>query len=228
MQGHGGAKMCDQKHTEQHYFDDAQNIDAAEKHNYARIGIICREVKNRLLWQERTDPETSEPCRSLTRWIKLACPWSYATANRAMRDIEDLKDIPDEHLAEIPTSNFPILRQLSTKVRSEPAMLEAAKTRQSEDFVDQVREAHPEQHLENRQTLRFKPVESAAAKIEEAIAKALSKGAATRDEALEMIAVTALEDWQYEEELEYALQNAQGWENLIDSEPRERNFWPYT
>lgn len=187
---------------ESRYFEELTNIDHAEKHNYARIGIVCREVKNRLLWQKRIDPDTKEPFKSLTRWIKAACPWSYTTANAALRDVEELNDIPDEHLKEIPSSNFPVLKQLSTATRSEDDIIQGAKTKHTDDFVEQIRDAHPEQHLESKKLMRFMPEESAVVKIEEALEMAKKHGAHNRNDALELIAQTAVEQWQLEEEVE--------------------------
>ena len=181
---------------EQSYFDECQAIDNASKYSYARVGIICRDVKNRLLWQHRA--------KSFHEWVKIACPWSFATAHASLRDVEELADVPEKDLAAIPASNFPIMKQLSTAVRAEPQVLEGAKTKPTEKFVEQIRETHPEQHLDAKKPMRFFPDESAAVKIEEALEMAMRHGAANRSEALELIAYCALEQWQLEDEIEAA------------------------
>jgi hypothetical protein len=185
-------------------FDRLRYLDRTTKLAYSEIGLISLTVQAYRLHEHRTDPEADRPC-SFTRWLRLAAPWSYSTAFAAMRDVEDLKDIPAEHLAEIPQSNFPILRQLSTTVRSEPQVLEAAKSKSAGDFVEQIRKYHPEQHLESRKMLRVNMEESALEKVEEAIFEAMSRGASNRGEALEMICAEALLEWKFEKEIEAAL-----------------------
>lgn len=181
------------------YYLELQKIDADYRYSYARVGIICRDVKTRSLWQRRDDPATGHPFASLTRWLKSACPWSYQTSNAALRDMEDLKDIPEAALAKIPAGNFHIVRQLSTAVRADPVVIEAAQTKPTDEFVDQVRKSHPDQHLETKILMRFRPEESAVEIIEQALQMAQLRGAATRTEALEYVAVEAMESWRAED-----------------------------
>jgi hypothetical protein len=185
-------------------FERLRYLDRTTKLAYSEIGFVAITVQRFQLHEYRLDPKTNRPC-SFTRWIRLAAPWSYSTAFAAMRDVEELKDIPAEQLAEIPQANFPILRQLSTAVRAEPAVIEAAKTKPAAEFIEQVRKDHPEQHLETRKMLRVNMEESALAKVEEAIFEAMGRGAANRGEALEMIAAEALLEWKFEEEIAKAL-----------------------
>ena len=190
--------------AEQAIYDWMRRFDDAQRLSYSRVGMLCREVKRRLLWRHRDDPDTGQPCTSFTRWVRVCAPYSYATCFAALGDVESLSDVPDEHLSSIPPSNYPTLRQLSTAVRSEPEVIEAAKTQRNDEFIETIRKSHPNQHLESRKTLRFHPSESAAKKIEEAIQAAMERGASNRDEALECLAVNALEDWRMEQEVESA------------------------
>lgn len=187
--------------SEAAYFLELQRIDNEVKFNYARVGIICRDVKNRLLWQRRIDPSTGEPFRSMAKWVRAACPWSYATTYAALRDVEELKDIPEEVLAQIPASNFPIVKQLSTAVRSDPVVIEAAQTKPTDEFIEQIKESHPEQHFETKTLLRFQMEESAAKVVEDVLRVAMGRGAATRSEALEMICAEAVDSWRSEDEV---------------------------
>ena len=159
---------------------------------YMEVGLICREVDAYLLWEKRIDPETGQPCTSFSRWVHVCCPRSYATVYAAMRDVEALKDIPDQHLAEIPSSNVPVVKQLSTAVRADPKVLHAAKTKRNEEFVEQIRRDHPDQHIEARKLLRFKLEESAAERVEAALRMAEAKGAKNWSEALELICEEAI------------------------------------
>ena len=176
-------------------FDRLRYLDRTTKLAYSEIGYICKTVQTYQLHDYH-----SAPC-SFTTWIRLACPWSYSTAFAAMRDVEELADIPAEHLAEIPQSNFPILRQLSTAVRSEPQVIEAAKSKTAEAFTEQIRKDHPEQHIETRKMLRVNMDESALAKVEEAILTAMQRGATSRGEAMEMVAAEALLEWEFQKQI---------------------------
>lgn len=174
-------------------FDRLRHLDRQDKLSYAERGLICRQVQNYMLHKKRDDPETGNPC-TFTRWVRLSSPWSYATVHKAMRDVEALKDVPAEDVAEIPPSNFPVMLQLSTEVRNDPQVLEAAKTQHTEELVEHIRTHHPSQHIEHRKLLRFKPEESAAQKIEEALEEAERRGARNREEALEWVSGWAM-DW---------------------------------
>ena len=171
-----------------------------------QIGIMCRDVRNELLWQCRTDPSTGLPCTSFTRWMRVAAPRAYSTAHGYLADVIALKDIPDENLSQIRGDNVGTVVQLSTAVRADQSVLEAAKTQRNDDFVETIRQTHPDQHLEHKKTLSFHPVESAAQTIERALQMAAEDhGASTRDDALELLAVTSIDQWRLEKEVEGSL-----------------------
>ena len=180
-------------------FNRLRKIDDSYKLSYAEVGHICIQVQAYLLHEQRTDPETGEPC-SFSRWMHLAAPYSHSTCYAAMRDCEELKDVPAKDLAEIPQSSFPVMKMLSTAVRAEPGVLKAAKTKKTDDFVEHIREHHPDEHIEHRKTLRFHPEESAAIKIEETLSRAEKMGAEGRDSALELMAIAANDWWNFKEE----------------------------
>lgn len=182
-----------------------RSLDETARLGYAEIGLMCVSVQNRLLWRTRIDPDTGFPCRSFSRWLRIAAPFSYSTAYSALRDVEELADIPASELAQIPQSNIFTMKQLSTAVRAEPAVLQAAKTQRSEDFVEHIRKTHPGQALEEKKTFRFNPPQSAAEVIERALKMAEGHGAANRNDALELMAVTCMEQWRLEAEVEDSL-----------------------
>jgi hypothetical protein len=177
-----------------------RHLDRLEKLSYAEKGLICRSVESYLLHEQRTDPDTGQPC-TFTRWVRLACPWSYATAFAAKRDVEALKDMSDEVIAQIPASHFPVVRQLSTSIRNDPKVIEGITTKQVDDLVDQIREDHPSQHIEHRRLMRFNPAESEAATIEEVIQMAMARGATNWNEALLVVCLEAKEQWIAEAEI---------------------------
>jgi len=191
--------------AEEACFTRLRILDETWKFSYPEIGLLCRQVEAKHLWKQRIDSETGKKCSSFARWVRVAAPWSYATVFAAMRDVEELQDVPAEHLAEIPAANIGTLKQLSTAVRQDPAIIEAAKTMRAPEFVEQVRKEYPLQHLEKKKTLRFSMDESAADKVEQVLQMAEAKGARNWSEALEMIAEEAADVWRLEAEVEQVI-----------------------
>ena len=181
-------------------FERLRYLDRTTKLAYSEIGTISLTVQRFRLHEHRYDEELKKPC-SFTRWLRLAVPWSYATAFAAMKDIEELADIPAAHLAEIPQSNFPILRQLSTAVRAEPQVIEAAKNKSADEFIGQIRHDHPEQMIERLTYIKFRPTETQLAEIEEALTMAMIQGATNRTEALWAVCIEASRQWKLEDEI---------------------------
>lgn len=139
--------------TEATLFHRIRTLDDTERTSYAERGRICLVVKQLMIHTQRMNPETGTGC-SLTEWIRLAAPWGYSSCFAAMRDVEALGDIPPKDLQDVPQSNFPILMQLSTAVRSQPEVLKAAKGRK-EDLYEHIQVHHPGQHIIAPITKRF-------------------------------------------------------------------------
>lgn len=191
--------------AEEAIFNRIQAVTRTWEMSYAEVGLLCRAVDSYLLWEQRTDPDTGELCASFSRWMHIAAPRSFSTCYAAMRDVEALQDVPAEQVAQIPAANFPVMKQLSTEVRNDPAVLRTAQTGSAERLVDHVRANHPDQHIERTKFLRFPLEESAAERIEEALRLAELHGAHNRSEALELIAREAVEQWRLEDEVAEAL-----------------------
>jgi hypothetical protein len=134
--------------------------------------------------------------------MSLAAPRARSTAYQYLREVTELQDIPDEHLSQIRGENVGTVMHLSTAVRAEPEVLEAAKTQKSDEFVEHIQKTHPDQHVEHRKTMKFRPAESAAKVIENVLAEAMDHGASNRDDALELAMQTAHEAWQMESQLD--------------------------
>jgi len=190
--------------VEELYFSRLRLLDQTLKYSYAEIGVICRRVKLSQLWRQRTDPATGETISSFERWVRVAAPWANSTVFAAMRDVEELTDVPEADLLEIPATNMTTLKQLSTAVRKDPDVLLAAKTMRSEEFVEKIRAEHPMQHIEKKVVLRVSGLdESAYERVVEAFNTAMAtKGAKTWAEALEMICEEAADVWRTEAEVE--------------------------
>ena len=170
-------------------FNRIREWDDTARLSYSRIGLECKKVYDGLLWKFRTDPETGQPGHSFPRWLRMCAPWNFRTGYAAMRDVRDLVDIPDEHLVQIPQSNFETIKKLSTAVRADPRVLEAAKTKHTEELVPYINKLHPDQHLEGPKWMRFRLTETEAADIEDALRIAMEHGAANRNEALWALAI---------------------------------------
>ena len=192
--------MTQDQQDEARIFDLVHRSDETWRVSYAEVGLACREVQNRMLWTRRVNPATQMPCESLSEWIRCAAPFGWSTVWSAMRDVEELKDISDSDLAEIPPCNFPVMKMLSSTVRREPGVLKAAKTNHSEGFIEHIRQHHPGQMIEHRKLMKFRPAATAAQIIEETLEIAMSKGAGSRDQALEWVCVEARQSWQLETE----------------------------
>lgn len=188
--------------AEAEIYAEMQSFDSEQRLRYAQIGIMAQAVEKRMLWRFRTDPETDYPCRSMSRWIRMACPYAYSTVYSAWRDVEALADVPAEEIAQIPQANFSTMKQLSGGVRKRPEVLRVAKTQSNDELVSYIQKHYPSLHLEQKRTLRFNPDESAAEKINATLDRVMERHACNRNEALEWMAIAADQVLQMESEVE--------------------------
>jgi hypothetical protein len=178
-------------------------VDRIYQISFVERGWIIREFKIRELWKHLVDPETGCHFPNLTAWLSCSAFLGCRRTNfEALRDIEDLQDIPAAKLIDVPKSNVKILKQLSTAVRNSPEVLEQAKTLPQAQFLEKMEQNHPGQYLEGPRLLRFSPPKSGARVVEAWIAYALEHDlAGTRDEAIVMACEAALHDAKLDEEL---------------------------
>jgi hypothetical protein len=170
--------------------------------SYGHRLVIIRHFEERSLWQHLTDPETELVFPTLTSWLSSGFIGCRRVNMEAHRDAQRLSDVPASHLLSVPKDNLKVLTQLSTAVRNQADVLEAARTMDRDAFEQKVEFEHPMQHLERRTPMKFSPGRSWAKTIEEAITWALEHDiAGTRDEALLKMAEVALNDWQMDEEI---------------------------
>ena len=177
-------------------------LDRIHEVSYAERLIIIREFERRKLWQHLIDPDVGQPFPHMTAWLSSGFLGCRRVNMEAKRTGEMLSDVPAEKLIDVPKANIHVLTQLSTAVRNDPAILEAAKTLPQKQFLEKLEKEQPLQHLEVKSDLRFNPGRTGAKAIEEAIQWALEHDiAGSRDEALVRMAETALKDWQLDDEL---------------------------
>jgi hypothetical protein len=163
-----------------------RQLEQQYKRSYVMRGVCGLEVKQRQLWKVLQ-------FSSFEQWLQNACPQSRADVYAAMRTVEELTEIPRQELEEIPRMNLKVLQSLSTAVRRDPGVLQAAKVCSEREFVAKVQQAHPEQHMESHRRLVFNPTMSAALLIEGAIERAINSGqVGSREEWLE---ACAAEQW---------------------------------
>ena len=174
-----------------------RTIDAQERRGYAEKGLIVLEVEQRLLWRFMLDGG-GNPFTSLTRWVREAAPFGYSTCFAAKEDVKELlKDIPMEKIVGVPRCNLITLKMLSSEVRRRPEVLADAKNKEEKDFISQIQQSHPEQHIENRRLIHLNPTKSASAVIEQAIKLAMSvEGVTSREQAMEAIAMEYIHQHQ--------------------------------
>jgi hypothetical protein len=153
----------------------AQFIDAMDRMSYAEKGCLAEYVERTELWK-LVDLPGGKRCGSQNEWIEVFCPFSRATWFDAKRRWKELSDVPAEDRIQIPRGNIVEMQKLSTAVRKDPEVIEAAKTLPPNQFIHLVDQLHPGQHLK------------APDIMDDAVKLAMRLGAETKTEARDEIA----------------------------------------
>jgi len=169
------------------------DLDEAEDRVFASRGMACMMIEERELWQYFEDPDVGESFKSMDRFLKWVAPKSWSYCRDAMRVVKELgADFPD--LLRIRRCNLEQLKKVSTKVRRNPAVIEAARTLPEKAFVEKVNREF-EQHLEIKSPVVMAPAGDVAefnAAIEMALA--IEDGCETRADALKAVGLHYLSD----------------------------------
>jgi len=181
-------KELPEAEAEQAIYENLKNYDEDSRLRYAQIGLMVLSVQKRELWKLRIDPADGFPCRSLARWIRIACPYAYSTVYAALNDVEELQDMPQDVIAQVPQGNFKTLKQLSTKVRRDPEVHKVAKEK-SEKLVQHIQKNYPEQAIEQNLFMRFSPTTSQRGDIQDALQHAKAGDSISDTEALWRVCV---------------------------------------
>lgn len=176
-------------------------IDEAHERSYAERGLIAIQFEKRSLWQYLEDPDTQTPFANMTAWMScsrfLGC---RRTNYESKRDMELLQDVPTDKLLDVKKSNLKVLQQLSTSVRNDPSVLEAAKT---DKLLETIERDHPNQHIQTRKPIRINPERDGAAAIDKWVTYALEHDmAGSQTEAIVRACEMALHDAELDDELE--------------------------
>jgi hypothetical protein len=164
-----------------HLTAELKRLDAAFRNGYLRAGFICMEVRSRGLWKELD-------FHSFNDWLIHSAPYSRSHCYQAIKDIEELSGIGQHDLLAIDTRNIPLLKKLSSAVRSDPTVLAAAATMPQDAFAGYLATNHPQQHLSATQRVTWNLDAGVVRVIQEAIDVAmLRQGCTSREEAIEAI-----------------------------------------
>lgn len=167
-------------------------LESIWKRSFAERGLILIEMQERKLWRFLV---TSDGLQygSFEAWVVAAAPQSRSDCFAAMRVIRELKDVPVAELSQMPRCNLSLMQGLSSGVRQQPEVIEAAKTLPEREFVAKIQADFPAQHIESRQAVMM-PKEDCA-EFEAAIARSMERGATTRAEAIKDISINYLLDY---------------------------------
>ncbi len=162
-------------------------LDTVEKQVFAARGMALLIVEERRLWEGRAE--------SMGQWIKAIAPNSWSDCYAAMRSVRELlPDVPFEDLREMKRCNLEEVKKLSSAVRRDRKVIEAAKTKPLVEFLAETASSHPEQHL------------SLKTRLEEAIEMCMELEGCGRKQAEEVIG----EFYIAEHAVEYERQFAEG------------------
>ncbi len=120
----------------------AREIEAITKGTWLELADLCTTMRDNELWREGG-------YHSFHAWLKSACPTARSTAYAAIGNREELKDIPDEDLKQIPPGNAGILAGVPKKHRN-GKILKAAKIQTPREFTATVIREAPEAHIEQK------------------------------------------------------------------------------
>jgi hypothetical protein len=134
-----------------------KRVEAVYEVSYGQRLVIIRHFEERSLWQYLIDPETDQTFPSMTAWLSSGFIGCRRVNFEALRTGKALADVPAGKLLDIPKGSLHTLAQLSTAVRNEPEVLEAARTMKPEEFEEKLEREHPLQHVERRTPMRLTP-----------------------------------------------------------------------
>ena len=165
-------------------------IDWGYRRSFVERGLILLEVEERQLWKLMLRLDNGEAYTSLNSWICDAAPYSRSDSFAALRAVKELRDIPTDMLLEMPRVNVQVLQALSSQVRQDEGVLEAARTHSKKDFVAMIERDHPQQHI--KEDAYEDPDVELAIKM----AQALEDGCDSRRDALKCIAIAYIQEMQ--------------------------------
>jgi hypothetical protein len=173
------------------------------KGSFSERTRIVRNFETRSLWKYLIDPDTGYAFPNMTAWLSCSSFLGCRRTNfEALRMGKMLADVPDDKLVDIPKENMNMLAHLSTAVRTDPVIIEAARKQEPSDFEGFVEKNYPHQHIERRAPWTIRPGRSERKVIDKWVERAIRDGiAGSTTEAI----VRACEIADYQADLEEEL-----------------------
>jgi hypothetical protein len=177
----------------------AREIEEQQKSTWVELADLCCTIRDSELWREGG-------YTSFGAWLQSACPTSRSYAYMAIGIREELREISEAELKQIPLGNADILKHTPKQHRGK--VLEAAKAQPPREFIGTVIHEAPDSHLEHKHCHKFRIDSSQSKVLVDAFAmwRALNDDPdAPREAALEGI----IADWmqEHQRQYEWKLQN---------------------
>ena len=131
------------------YDHRVREIDRVVRESWSELAAICIQVRDKELWR-LLRPRPDVTFHSFDDWLLDAAPVCRATVYKGMGILSTLaKDLTPEQISGIEIGNAALLAHVSSSVRRDPEVIEAASGgRHSKKLRDVVRTKFPEQHIE--------------------------------------------------------------------------------
>lgn len=158
-------------------------------------GLILMQMEERKLWGLLTDSTTGEKYSSLEKWIVSAATHSRSDCFAALKAVKELRDVPTDKLLDMPRVNVMVLQALSSYVRKQPSVIKSAQEKTNKQFLQEIQQDFPDEHIEERKTIHLSPVKSAKTVIDRAIEMAMVlEDVTTREAVIEGWAIEYIEE----------------------------------
>ena len=143
--------------------------EVSQRNIFATLAVTLRIANDREIFKLHVD-QYGNPFQSMEMWIKAMYPETYRYARDAFSAAVAMPEVPIEDIAAMKRCNAVLLAspEVSSAVRRDPAVIEAAKTSTEKEFREHLNSKH-NQHLERPWTLKITGPESGGKKIEEAL-----------------------------------------------------------
>lgn len=116
--------------------------------DWTGIAKVCVDVERDRDWE-------TLGYHSFEAWLVGAAPRSRSYLYLVIGRYKELSvDIPEADLAQISLGSAGVLRQLSSKIRRDPEVIEAAQ-KPPKEFRESLRASHPDQHVEPIVTVKL-------------------------------------------------------------------------
>lgn len=181
---------CEDSEAAEVFTNRLMYLEAQGRKTYIERGLILVEVDERELFKFVTDPKTGKPYEKFTHWVMGSAPFSRSECFAAKASVLELRDVPTQDLLQMPRCNTEVLAELSSDVRKDPEIIEAAKTQSENELEDTIQKKYPSQHREPKRAMFVKPTQSAKVKIDKGLkVAAWVFGATSREDIIEAVLV---------------------------------------